>query len=347
MRYKKIRVPERILIVRTDRMGDVILSTPVIRNLREAYPDSYIAFMCRPYTKEILEGNPYLNEVIVYDKYGKHKSFFSSLRFSLSLRKKRFDLALVLHPTNRAHMVTFFAGIRVRAGWNRKMGFLLTHKLEHTKQLGEKHELEYTLDLLRFLNIPVRYKDTFFPLRDKDRNYIKNAFLKYGVSDYDKLIIIHPSASCVSKRWPQDYFIKLIELIRKEFGSRIAIVTSKDQAQYADRIIAKCAGLIDMRGKVTLSQLGALLEKADIFVSNDSGPVHIAAALGTPVISIFGRNEKGLSPRRWRPLGNKSFFMHKDVGCDPCLAHNCTKGFLCLKAIKPDEVFSLVKKIFS
>jgi len=319
----------------------------VIKNLRAAYPDSHIAFMCRPYTKEILEGNPYLDEVIVYDKYGRHKSFFSSLRFSFLLRRKKFDWAIILHPTNRAHMVTFFAGIKTRAGWDRKMGFLLTHKLPHTKQLGQKHEMEYTLDLLRFLNIPVKHKDIFFPLKDEARSYIRDVLLKQGVSASDKLIVIHPSASCISKRWPQDYFIKLIELIKKEFNSKIVIVTSKNQIQYADRIIAECSGLIDMRGKLTLSQLGALLKEAGLFISNDSGPVHIAAALGTPVISIFGRNDKGLSPKRWRPLGDKAFFIHKDVGCDPCLAHNCEKGFMCLKAIKPEEVFSLVEKIIS
>ena len=342
-----MKVPKKILIVRTDRMGDVILSTPVIRNIREAYPNSHIAFMCRPYTREILEGNPYLDEVIVYDKYGEHKSLLSSLRFAFLLRKKKFDWALVIHPTNRAHIVTFLAGISIRVGWNRKMGFLLTHKLEHTKQRGEKHELEYTLDLLKLIDVPVKYRDMFFPLKNEHLSHIKSALSEYGISDSDKIVVIHPSASCVSKRWPEDYFVRLIELIKYQFKPKIVIVTSKEEAQYADKIIGRFTDLIDMRGKLTLSELGALLKEADIFISNDSGPVHVAAALGTPVISIFGRNDKGLSPRRWRPLGDRAFFMHKDVGCNPCLAHNCTKGFLCLKAIKPDDVFSLVKKIIS
>ncbi len=87
------------------------------------------------------------------------------------------------------------------------------------------------------------------------------------------------------------------------------------------------------------------MEKAELLISNDSGPVHIAASLGTPVISIFGRNDAGLSPRRWRPLGSRAFYIHKDVGCNPCLAHNCRKGFLCLKAVGVEEVFSLVRRI--
>ena len=129
--------PKRILIVRTDRLGDVILSTPVITNLRQAFPEAHLAFMCRPYTREAVEGNPYLDEVIVYDKYHRHKSIIKTILFANSLAKKNFDWAIILHPTNRAHIITFFAGIPMRIGWNRKMGFLLTRRLPHNKQEGK------------------------------------------------------------------------------------------------------------------------------------------------------------------------------------------------------------------
>ena len=101
---------KRILVVRTDRIGDLLLSTPVIQALRQNYPDAYIAAMVSPYAKEIVEGNPYLDEVIIYDKDFKHKSWARSMKFASRLRKKRFDLALILHPTNRVHLITFFAG---------------------------------------------------------------------------------------------------------------------------------------------------------------------------------------------------------------------------------------------
>ena len=342
-----MRKPLRILIVRTDRMGDVILSTPIIKNLRLAYPDSHIAFMCRPYTRDILAGNPYLNEVIVYDKYGRHKSFLASLKFALSLKNKKFNWAIILHPTNRAHLIAFFAGIPVRAGWDRKLGFLLTRKLNHTKHLGEKHELEYTLDLLKLLRVPVKDKNTFFPLKAEDKDYINKLFSQYNVSATEMVIVIHPSASCPSKRWPQEYFITLIHLLREEFNPRIFLVTAPGEIKYAQSIIRHSRGVIDMRGKLELSQLGALIGGANLFISNDSGPVHIAAALAVPVISIFGRNDPGLSPRRWRPLGKNSFFFHKDTGCRICLAHNCTRGFLCLKAIKPQDVFSKARQIIN
>ena len=118
----------RILLTRTDRIGDVVLSTPAIKAVRDRYPEAYIAFMVRPYARDIVEGNPYLNEVIVYDKYGKHKSVFKTIKFALGLRKKKFDLAIMLHPTNRVHLIAYLAGIPERVGFDRKMPFLLTKK---------------------------------------------------------------------------------------------------------------------------------------------------------------------------------------------------------------------------
>ncbi len=155
---------KRILVVRTDRIGDVLLSTPVIKALRDNYPDAFIAMMVSPYAKDIIEGNPYLDEVIVFDKDTKHKGWWRSFKFSRYLKKKKFDLALILHPTNRVHLVTFHAGIPRRIGYNRKCGFLLTDKIGHTKQFGEKHELEYNLDLIRCLELEPHDKHLFMPI---------------------------------------------------------------------------------------------------------------------------------------------------------------------------------------
>jgi len=340
-----MRGVKKILIVRTDRIGDVVLSTPVIKNLRIAFPNSWIAFMCRPYTKDILEGNPYLNEVIIYDKYGRHKGWFSSAKFSLWLRRKKFDWAIILHPTNRVHLITYFAGIPFRVGWDKKCGFLLTKRIPHTKDKGQKHELEYTLDILREIDIKIIDKSLYFPIKEEKERYIEQLLKSRGVKEDDLLFVIHPSASCPSKRWPQRHFSSLIRLLKEEFYPKIAVITSKSEIVYGQLLIEEHPDLIDLRGRLDISSLSSLLKRANIFISNDSGPVHIAASLNTPVISIFGRNNQGLSPQRWRPLGEKSFYLHKDVGCKKCLAHNCNKGFLCLREIKPEEVFDLVRKI--
>lgn len=336
----------RILIVRTDRVGDVVLSTPVVKALRSVFPNAYIAMMCSPYTRELLEGNPYLDEVITYDKDGKHKGWFSSIKFALELRKKRFELAVILHPTNRVHLVSFFAGIRRRLGFARKLSFLLTDRVKHTKQLGEMHEAEYNLHLLKTLGIHAQDKQLFVPVTPDDESYVKGLLEAEGIKDTDKLLIVHPAASCPSKIWPAERFAEAARLIAYQHGFKIAVVSGSKDRELSARL---CEGLrykaIDLSGKLTLRQLAALLKRSALFISNDSGPVHIASAVGTPVISIFGRQQKGLSPKRWGPLGKKSRVLHKDVGCIECLAHNCKKDFACLKAISVDDVSAAAAEI--
>jgi lipopolysaccharide heptosyltransferase II len=329
--------PKRILVIRTDRLGDVILSTPVLKNLKLAYPNAYVAFMCRPYTADALLGNPYLDEIIMYDKDVQQRSVWASIRFSLQLKKKKFDWAIILHPTARTHIITFFSRIPFRVGWDKKKGWLLTKRLAHTKQEGFKHESEYTLDVLRAIGVPVVDKALYFPIQEKAEYKVEELLKQKSIHKGEEFIVIHPSASCPSKRWPQESFVELVKTLKSETRLKVVVITCEEEKHLADVVIEK-NDVIDLRGLLSVSEMGSLLKRAAIFISNDSGPVHIAAALHTPVISIFGRNDPGLSPVRWKPLGETSFYFHKDVGCTTCLAHNCTKGFLCLKAITVQEV---------
>ncbi len=249
-----MNTPRKILVVRTDRLGDVILSTPVIQNLREAFPTAHLAFMCQPYTRGALEGNPFLDEVIIYDKHKNHKSFLSTINFSRTLAARRFDWALILHPTNRAHLVTFLAGIPVRIGWNRKMGFLLTKPIPHVKQEGQKHELEYTLDLLRASGIPIVTSRTYFPVLPQARQKAKELLEAQGVRDEDLLIVLHPSASCPSKRWPQDRFCRLISLLREKISCKVAVVTAACEVVHGNKLV-EINQVIDLRGKLDVPEL--------------------------------------------------------------------------------------------
>ena len=329
----------RILIVRTDRIGDVLLSTPVIKALRQKYPQAYISMMVAAQAKDIVEGNPYLDEVIVYDKEGKHKSWLRSFKFSGRLKKKKFDLAIILHPVNRAHLLAFLAGIPKRLGYNLKLSFLLTHRKEHKKQEGLKHEAEYNLDLLGDLGITGNARDLFMPIRDESEQWVKDLFEKEGIRETDKLLAINPGASCPSKLWPAGSFAEVAGELSCRYNFKILVLAGPKDMLLADQIARKIKGkTINLAGKTSVSQLASILKRCVLFISNDSGPVHIACALGTPVISIFGRNQAGLSPRRWGPLGKLDKYLHKEVGCIQCLAHNCQKEFACLKAISVSDV---------
>jgi lipopolysaccharide heptosyltransferase II len=337
---------QRILIVRTDRIGDVLLSTPVIKALRDTYHNAYIAMMVSPYAKDIVEGNPYLDEVIIYDKDAKHKSWGRTIKFSCNLKKRRFDLAIILHPTNRVHLITFFAAIPRRIGYARKLGFLLTDRIKHTKQLGEKHESEYNLDLLRYLGIQTRDKNLFMPIKQESEKWVEDLFRQEGINKDDRLLAIHPGASCPSKIWPNERFAEVANRLIEKYGFKVLVASGPKDITLAQNVIKNMHYLaINLAGKTSISQLASLFKRCQLFISNDSGPVHIASAVGIPVISIFGRSEKGLSPKRWGPQGIKDRILHKEVGCIECLAHNCVKGFACLKAITVEDVLSAADSI--
>ncbi|MFH1245574.1 MAG: glycosyltransferase family 9 protein [Candidatus Omnitrophota bacterium] len=302
--------------------------------------------MVRPYSRDIVLGNPYLDEIIIYDKEGTRRTFLQTVRFALGLRRKKFDLALILHPANRAHLIAFLAGIKKRIGFNRKLDFLLTDRIEHKKQEGTRHELEYTLDFVRFLGIEPREKELFMPVHLDSETYIEQFLLKEGVGKEEKVIAIHPAASCPSKVWPMERFVQVAARIADEFNARIVFVGGQGiSAKTKETLKLMPRFHIDALGKTTVSQLASLLRRCCLFLSNDSGPVHIAAAFGVPVVAIFGRKQAGLSPTRWAPVSPHSVVLHKDVGCVQCWAHNCSKGFACLEAISVEDVMAAVRNI--
>jgi lipopolysaccharide heptosyltransferase II len=342
------RFYRRILVTRTDRLGDVLLSTPVIKALRKKFPQSYIGMMVSPYTRDVLDGNPDLDEVIIFDKSGVNKGWRGILGIAAYLRKKKFDLAIVLHPVVRMHLLVFLAGIPRRLGYNRKLGFLLTDRIEHSKQDGEKHESEYALDLVRYLKIEPSDKSLFMPLKEESENWAEELFVKNGIRKDDKLLVIHPGASCHSRVWPGERFAEVADKIVQKYGFKAVIVSGPQDAQRAQAVVCNMhEAVLNLAGKTSVSQLASLLKRSHLFISTDSGPMHVASTMGVPVITIFGRSQAGLSPQRWGPLGEKKKILHKTVGCVICLAHDCRKDFACLKSTTVRDVLDAADELLS
>ena len=339
---------KRILVVRTDRIGDVLISTPVIKALRDSYPSSYIAMMVSPYTKDLVEGNPYLDSVIVFDKDKKHKGLFATLGFSRRLKNMEFDVAIILHPTVRTHLICFLAGIRERIGYDRKAPYFLTTVVEHTKQYGARHEIEYNFDLLKPLGISEVNKELYMPIKARSEDFVDEALKDAGVTPQDRLVAIHPASSCVSRRWPIHKFAELIDRLFMSFRVKILIVSDAIHSEISKELTSLTKTRpIDLSGRFNLSELASLFKRCSLVISNDSGPVHMAVAVKTPVISIFGRNQPGLGPVRWRPLGEADVFLHKKTDCEPCLAHNCVNNFKCLEAISVEEVLACASRFLN
>ena len=292
--------------MRLDRIGDVLLSTPTLHALRNAYPKARITALLRPPCQELLEGHPAVDDVLVYEKDGRHRSVWATLAFATQLRDKRFDLAVILHPSHRSHWIALLAGIPQRVGFARKSGWLLTTSLPHIKQEGRYHELDYTLDVVAAIGVPldgIERRPTM-TVSAIARKKVEQWLTGHDVAASQRLITIHPSASGPEKRYPADRFAAVADRLMKEDGVRVVVVGGVEgvaDAEAVQRAMQQKPLMAD--GVFNLQELAALFQRCRLLISNDSGPVHVAVSQGTPVISLFGRTQPGVNPERWKPLG--------------------------------------------
>lgn len=329
---------KRILLVRPDRIGDVLLSTPAIEAARKALPEAFLAVLVGPHAREIVDLNPYVNSFFIFDKKGKHKGLRGMIRLIRQLRQFQFDTAVVLHGTRRIHLALALAGIPLRIGYDRKWGILLTKRLKDVKFYGEKHEADYSLDLLRALGLDVERGHVYMPTTYESDIRMERFLKEEGVSEKDRLIAIHPGASSPSKRWMSERFAELADRLQESHYKVVIVSGPQDVATGQTVICAMRHSPIDACGKTSVRELASLFKKVQLLISNDSGPVHVAVGVGTPVISIFGRSQPGLSKMRWGPLGKRDTALQKDVGCRVCLADDCQIYFECLWALRVEEV---------
>lgn len=338
------RTGPRILAVRLDRIGDVVLSLPALERLRQRFPTSHITVLTRPATRPLLEGHPDVDEVIEYDygRRGRHGSVLGNLRFLIEMWRKRFDIAVVLNPSLRSYLIPYVIGVPYRIGFKWGPDFLLTASTPDARSEGLSHESELTLGVLKPLEAHGPAGLPRIELFDEEIAAVRE-LLKRTLPGAAPLLAVHAGASCPSKRWPVERFVETISAVSAASGCRVLLVGGEEERALSARIAGQCPGpCADLTGQLTLRQLACALKMSDALLTNDSGPGHVAAAVGTPVVTVFGRKLPGLSPRRWRTLGPRDIQLHKDVGCASCPAHLCPIQFECLRAIGPDEVAGAV-----
>ncbi len=338
MTYKKI------LFVRTDRIGDVLVSTPALRALRKAYPDAWISMMVAPIAEQAVELNPDINEVLVYDK---RAALWDQLEFLKTLRSRGFDLAVIAHCTNTVNWLVFLAGIPERIGFARRAGYLLTIPLANVKILGQKHEADHLLDLVALVGAKPAGRQPVLAFSTEDDAFAQTMLRKMGVSAKRPVVAVHAGSSSPSKCWPKEYFAQLLARLVQRDGMQVILVGGTSEMELSQSLIPKGSEsrVVDFTGILNLRELAAMLSRCALLVSNDSGPVHIAVAVGTPTVAIFGRNRPGLGPQSWGPLGKRDIVLQKDVGCTVCLADACTIQFKCLTELSVDEVTQAVFRL--
>jgi heptosyltransferase-2 len=364
--------PKKILIRSTNWIGDAVMTTPAVHTIRQNFPDAEITMLAMPWVADIFRLSPDVDKILIYDKKelfpGKIKGV---LKLAHHLRQYRFDGAILLQNAFEAAFIVWMAGIPLRAGFNRDgRGLLLTHGVDLTPEIRARHQVHYYQMLLAGLGLDLGPDKLRLPLSDEltgwARGYIEcllgqgpfsrqegKALPELTASNTTIPIIgFNPGAAYgPAKRWPAEKFGELAALIAQhhgESGCLILVFGTKDDTGAAQAIKEFSARtpyhVVDMTAKTTLQQVMALIHCCHVFVTNDSGLMHVAAGLETPTIAIFGSTDHIATG----PFSEQAVVIRKAMECSPCLQAECPQKHLkCLESISSQEIYGEVAKILA
>ena len=335
----------RILVIRTDRIGDVLLSTPVLSVLREQAADCHIAALVSPYAAGAIEGHPALDEIVVYERSGRHGGPGGFFHLVADLRGKRFDAALVLHPTARLALACRLAGIPVRIGTGyRAYGFLFNRKVYEHRKDARRHEVEYNLSLARALFNQAGEAAPEIHVPEAATRAVARRLRQWRVPPDDPLVLLHPGSGGSARNWPEECFTELAERLSRG-GVRVVVTGSADERDLVGRVAGSLPeSVIRIAGELDIKELAALLRATSLCVTNSTGPLHVAAAVGTPTVALFCPI-KPCSPVRWGPFGGDHDVLMPEVPDCPagrrCIGTACPH-FDCMERISVDDVYEAV-----
>ncbi len=327
---------ENILIVRTDRIGDLILSTPVAEVLKQKFPQAQIDFLVASYTTPILKNNPFIKAIILDDNKGVNGFF----KLRKTIKERNYDLAIVLHPTLRLAVLLKSAGVRYQIGSGyRGYSFLFNLKHFQHRKTVEKHELEYNLDMLKVLSLEPQKILPKLYLSPKEKNEADIFLKKMGINRDDITVLIHPGSGGNAINWPAEKFGELADRLIESYSVKVLVTGQGGEKILAEKM--KCRmkhSFVHLTGKTDLRLLSAIIEKVNLVICNSSGPMHIAASLGIPTVALFCPIFTA-SPKRWGPYGEgHSVILPPVTACKNCSPTKCEKGN-CMELITIEEVF--------
>jgi lipopolysaccharide heptosyltransferase II len=329
---------KRILIFNVNWLGDVLFSTAVIRNVRHNFPDSFIACAIPSRCYPVLKDNPHLDEIIIFDEKDRHKGFFAQLDFVRLLKSRKFDVVYLLHRSFSRALLCRLAGIPERIGHHtKKRGFLLTSKIlpPHRDSL---HRIDYYLNVIEKAGLKVEDRYTEFHVSDEDMLLVSDFLSKNSINPDDFLVVINPGGNWSAKRWPKENWVQLADKLIGELQAKVVISGSEKDVHLAKYIQEHMLNKpVISCGAFSIKQLGALAKRADLFITADTGPLHIANSVGCKkIIAIFGPTSSMVTGPY--PLKNVTI-LQKDVSCViPCYNVHC-KDNRCMKAVTVDDVW--------
>ncbi len=337
-----VPAPERILVIKLRYVGDVLLATPVLSRLRESFPKAHIAMLVNPGTDDVVRDHPALDEVLVMER----GSLARQWRFVRDLRRRRFDLVIDLTDADRSALLGWLSRAPVRLGYNsegRWRGVLYTQVVE-ADRFGI-HTVRYHLTATEALGLTGQPPAPILAVAPEARREADRLLREAGVDGARPFVCLHPGARWWFKAWPAERYAALADLIQTETTAQ-ALFLGGDQersleSRIADGMKTPFRSLI---GKTGLRALAAVLERATLMVSNDNGPMHMAAVLRVPVIGLFGPSD----PAVWGPWGDGHRTFYKGLDCRACFHPDCFRGEQnCMRLITLDEVWEVVKQVLS
>jgi lipopolysaccharide heptosyltransferase II len=340
--YTRALSTKNILIFKISSFGDIILSTPSIRAIRARFPSANIKVLVDIKFREVLQDCPYIDEVITCDFKGRDRGI-GFLKLSGRMRSEDFDMSVDFQNSRKSHLLAFLSAIPERYGFdNGKLSLLLNRKISSpSKPISPVKHQKCVLGLLG-----ITASDEHLELwLDKGNDEWVNTFLSSNWLKKDqKLVAVSLAASkkWETKNWPLPAFVALTEKLEREKSARVVLVGSDEDKDYALEFIRKTeAKPINAVGKTSIPQLFSLIKRCDALLTGDSAPMHVAAAIGTPFVALFGPTD----PRRHLPPSEAFRVLHKKMRCSPCYKSSCTRDKQCMSSIDSDEVFSALMEI--
>jgi len=330
----------RIAIVKLSSIGDCLLATPVARALRVKHPRSYIAWVIQKSAAPVVEGNPWLSEVIVCPD----NRFTSLMRTGLLLRRKGFDWLIDLQGTLKSAVISLLSAAGQRIVSSRAKGTArFVANLVVPMPDPPPHAVFQYLRMAAPLGVEENDRSLYFPLSEADRRFATAFLQEKKVEENSLLIGLVPGALRAIKQWSIENFAALADALSAD-GATPIVFGSPAEMGIAEQLcnLCKCKPVI-AAGQTTLSQLGALLELCDVVVSGDTGPMHIAAAVGTPVVALFGPTD----PQRTGPVGDQHIVLTRHLPCQPCFQRPTCQGFDCMRGLEVQDVLTSVRRILN
>lgn len=345
--------PQKILVRSTNWIGDAIMSTPAVRTIREHFPESEITLLVHPWVGDVFRYSPRVDRLMLYEKKGRHRGLKGLVLLAGELRRERFDCAILLQNAFEAGLLTLMAGIPVRGGYTTDgRSLLLTHGVRKISEFDKKHEVHYYQQILHGLGFHLAPNELELFVPGDQIDLAKQSIAQWTrwtgkQGTRSPVIGFNPGAAFgPAKRWPAEKFADLAEtLIRQLDACCIVFGSAADQetaAAIKQQVGPAGTRIIDLTGQTTLIEAMALINECDVFVTNDSGLMHVAAALHTPLVAIFGSTDHLATG----PFSENAVVIRKALACSPCKKTHCPEQhFHCMERITSEEVCAAVLRL--